>query len=295
VRANALSGLPLGNQRNHPHNERNSPEQESIRIRGARVHNLKNISVDIPHNAITVVTGVSGSGKILARVRHYLCGRAAALRGVTFSLCAAVPGADGKPDVDEISGIAPAVAIRQKNSTRNPRSTVATATEIYDYLRLLLRDAADVLRKVRHRSSKGQPRRNCDTDFVAGTGSAVLRVASVSNPCDRGGGCFETRREKRSSGSSQDAIRQGLLDLQKRGFNRLYQAGRIHEFSSPETLLDVDFSKPVYVLVDRLAVNAESRARLVIPSRLLSRRTGRSHSGIYRGRQRESRGAPDVQ
>jgi len=122
---------------------------------------------------------------------------------------------------------------------------------------------ADVLRKVRHRSSKGQPRRNCDTDFVAGTGSAVLRVASVSNPCDRGGGCFERGAKKGPAAPSQDAIRQGLLDLQKRGFNRLYQAGRIHEFSSPETLLDVDFSKPVYVLVDRLAVNAESRARLV--------------------------------
>jgi len=60
-----------------------------------------------------------------------------------------------------------------------------------------------------------------------------------------------------------DGLRQGLLELQKRGFNRLYQAGRVHEFSSPETLLDVDFAKPVYVLVDRLAVNPESRSRLV--------------------------------
>src|SRR5258708_39320786 len=69
--------------------------------------------------------------------------------------------------------------------------------------------------------------------------------------------------KKTASAPPPEVLRQALLDLQKRGFNRLYQAGRIHEFSSPETLLDVDFSKPVYVLVDRLAVNPESRARLV--------------------------------
>jgi excinuclease ABC subunit A len=71
------------------------------------------------------------------------------------------------------------------------------------------------------------------------------------------------RAPKKAAAPAADAVRQGLLDLQKCGFNRLYQAGRVHEFSSPETLLDVDFSRPVYVLVDRLAVNPESRSRLV--------------------------------
>src|SRR5256714_11287020 len=113
------------------------PEQESIRVRGARIHNLKNTRVEIPHNAITVVTGVSGSGKsslafdpIYAEgQRRYVESWSAYARQFLERM--------EKPDVEEISGIAPAVAIRQKNSTRNPRSNVATATEIYDYLRLL--------------------------------------------------------------------------------------------------------------------------------------------------------------
>src|SRR5438445_10234410 len=113
------------------------PEQESIRVRGARVHNLKNVSVDIPHNAITVVTGVSGSGKSsLAFDTIYAEGQRRYVESLSAYARQFLERME-KPDVDEISGIAPAVAIRQKNSTRNPRSNVATATEIYDYLRLL--------------------------------------------------------------------------------------------------------------------------------------------------------------
>jgi len=113
-------------------------------------------------------------------------------------------------------------------------------------------------------SSPGQSGRNCDAHFVACGGAAILRFAPVSNCRVRGGGGFETRVARKTvSAPPPEILRQALLDLQKRGFNRLYQGGRIHEFSSPETLLDVDFSKPVYVLVDRLAVNPESRARLV--------------------------------
>jgi excinuclease ABC subunit A len=114
-----------------------STGQDTISIRGARVHNLKNISLEVPHNAITVVTGVSGSGKSsLAFDTIYAEGQRRYVESLSAYARQFLERME-KPDVDEISGIAPAVAIRQKNSTRNPRSTVATATEIYDYLRLL--------------------------------------------------------------------------------------------------------------------------------------------------------------
>src|SRR5205823_1370831 len=80
-----------------------------------------------------------------------------------------------------------------------------------------------------------------------------FRVAAPAAPA------ASKRASKKVAVPPADGLRQGLLELQKRGFNRLYQAGRVHEFSSPETLLDVDFAKPVYVLVDRLAVNPASR------------------------------------
>ena len=115
----------------------NSTQTDSIVIRGARVHNLKNIDIEVPHNTLTVVTGVSGSGKSsLAFDTIYAEGQRRYVESLSayarqFLECIE------KPDADTIDGIAPAVAIRQKNTTRNPRSTVATATEIYDYLRLL--------------------------------------------------------------------------------------------------------------------------------------------------------------
>src|ERR1700752_4144585 len=112
-------------------------EPASIVVSGARVHNLKNISFEIPHNAITVVTGVSGSGKSsLAFDTIYAEGQRRYIESLSAYARQFLERIE-KPDVDEITGIAPAIAIRQKNSTRNPRSTVATATEIYDYLRLL--------------------------------------------------------------------------------------------------------------------------------------------------------------
>src|ERR1700741_1734878 len=113
------------------------PVQDYITIRGARVHNLKNISVEIPLNQLTVITGVSGSGKSsLAFDTIYAEGQRRYVESLSAYARQFLERME-KPDVDDISGIAPAVAVRQKNSTRNPRSTVATSTEIYDYLRLL--------------------------------------------------------------------------------------------------------------------------------------------------------------
>src|ERR1043165_3507184 len=108
-----------------------------ISIRGARVHNLKNVSLDIPHDQLTVMTGVSGSGKSsLAFDTIYAEGQRRYVESLSAYARQFLERME-KPDVDEIEGIAPPIAIRQKNTTRNPRSTVATATEIYDYLRLL--------------------------------------------------------------------------------------------------------------------------------------------------------------
>src|SRR5688500_16940718 len=112
-------------------------KEEAIEVRGARVHNLKNVSISLPHNKLTVITGVSGSGKSsLAFDTIYAEGQRRYVESLSAYARQFLERMD-KPDVDEITGIAPAIAIRQKNATRNPRSTVATQTEIYDYLRLL--------------------------------------------------------------------------------------------------------------------------------------------------------------
>src|SRR5262249_35266753 len=110
---------------------------QSIVVRGARVHNLKNIDLEIPHNAMTVVTGVSGSRKpSLAFDPIYAEGQRRYVESLSAYARQFLERIE-KPEVDHIEGIAPAVAIRQKNTTRSPRSTVGTSTEIYDYLRLL--------------------------------------------------------------------------------------------------------------------------------------------------------------
>ena len=234
-----------------------------IRVRGARVHNLRNVTVEIPHNAITVVTGVSGSGKSsLAFDTIYAEGQRRYVESLSAYARQFLERME-KPDVDEISGIAPAVAIRQKNSTRNPRSTVATSTEIYDYLRLLFARCGQTLcykcgAEVRRDSPDEIATRVLS--LAPGRRFYVMYPLRISH-ADSGTGQRRAPRKK-TAAPPQEALRQSLAEIQKRGFNRLYQDGRVHEFSSPESLLDIDFAKPVYVLVDRLAVNPESRSRL---------------------------------
>jgi excinuclease ABC subunit A len=254
--------------------------QETISIRGARVHNLRNVSVEIPHNAITVVTGVSGSGKSsLAFDTIYAEGQRRYVESLSAYARQFLERME-KPDVDEISGIAPAVAIRQKNSTRNPRSTVATATEIYDYLRLLFaRCGQTFCIKCGAQVRRDNPDEIATQVLSLAPGRRFyvlyqLRIAQPQPASSTSGAAPRRTAKKKPAAPSPEALRSALLDIQKRGFNRLFQNGRLHEFSSPETLLDVDFAKPVYVVVDRLAVNPESRARLVDSIEICYREAG---------------------
>jgi excinuclease ABC subunit A len=239
-------------------------QQDVLLVRGARVHNLKNITVEIPHNALTVVTGVSGSGKSsLAFDTVYAEGQRRYVESLSAYARQFLERME-KPEVDEISGIAPAVAIRQKNSTRNPRSTVATSTEIYDYLRLLFaRCGQTFCIKCGAEVRRDTPEAIGNKVLAMQPGRRFYVLYSLHTAVSEAPSTGKKTARKKSAAPPADAVRTALLNLQKSGFNRLYQDGRVHEFSSPETLLDVDFSKPVYVLVDRLAVNPESRSRLV--------------------------------
>jgi len=264
-----LSGLALAINEPIPAPASTPANNDSISIRGARVHNLKNVSVEIPHNAITVVTGVSGSGKSsLAFDTVYAEGQRRYVESLSAYARQFLERME-KPDVDDISGIAPAVAIRQKNSTRNPRSTVATATEIYDYLRLLFARCGETFCiKCGALVRRDNPDEIATKVLSLAPGRRFyvvyqLRVAGPQQAGVMGASAARRAAKKRAAAPPQEAVRNALVDIQKRGFNRLYQDGRLHEFSSPETLLDVDFAKPVWVVVDRLAVNAESRSRLV--------------------------------
>ena len=246
--------------------------EESIRVRGCRVHNLKNIDVEIPHSALTVVTGVSGSGKSsLAFDTLYAEGQRRYVESMSAYARQFLERME-RPDADEITGIAPSIAIRQKNTTRNPRSTVGTTTEIYDYLRLLY---ARVGQTFCHNCG-AQVRKNTVDEVAA----RLLWLAAGSGPADglRALFLFPLVRAGAPAGAAPaDApkphpepasavaarLRARLFELRKLGFNRLYQAGKICEFSAPESLLDLDFRKPVWVLADRLAISPESRQRLV--------------------------------
>jgi excinuclease ABC subunit A len=241
-------------------------QQEVLLVRGARVHNLKNITVEIPHDALTVVTGVSGSGKSsLAFDTIYAEGQRRYVESLSAYARQFLERME-KPDVDEISGIAPAVAIRQKNSTRNPRSNVATATEIYDYLRLFFaRCGQTFCIKCGSEVRRDSPDEiaNRILSLAPGRRFYVLYALKVAGSATPASGKKPGKKKAAAATPPTEALRPMLVELQKRGFNRLYQGEKIHEFSSPETLLDLNFAEPVFVLVDRLAVNPESRARLV--------------------------------
>jgi excinuclease ABC subunit A len=247
--------LPL--KRSNRTDNSHASSNDAIRIRGARVHNLKDVSLDIPHERLTVMTGVSGSGKSsLAFDTIYAEGQRRYVESLSAYARQFLERME-KPDVDEIDGIAPPVAIRQKNTTRNPRSTVATSTELYDFLRLLWARAG--------RTFCPNDGNYVQRDTVDHVAAKMLELPAGS----RWYALFPVKEEK-----TTEALRDRLFDLRKKGFTRLYQGGKVFEFSTPESLLDVDFSKPVFVLVDRLAISAEARQRIVDTVEICYREAG---------------------
>ena len=267
-------------------------EAEAIVVRGARVHNLKNIDCAIPHNRLTVVTGVSGSGKSsLAFDTIYAEGQRRYVESLSAYARQFLERME-KPDVDCIEGIAPAVAIRQKNTTRNPRSTVATATEIYDYLRLLFARIGittcprcgsvvkkDTVDEIADRILALEPGRRFYVLFPLNSNATATRDAARPNtqkpPAAR------TRRSAAvpapvpaATSAPTEPLKARLSELRAQGFNRLYQNGRVFEFSTPESLLDVDFSQPVFVLIDRLTTGPAIRQRVIDSVEICYRHSG---------------------
>ncbi len=239
-----------------------------LSIRGARVHNLKNIDVDIPHNKLTVVTGVSGSGKSsLAFDTIYAEGQRRYVESLSAYARQFLERME-KPDVDEILGIAPPIAIRQKNQTRNPRSTVATATELYDFMRLLFARAGRIF---------------CPNDGTRIQRDTVDQVAELmlgQAESSRWYALFPVRAHvgeptrKVDAAAEAAALRDHLFNLRKKGFNRLFQNGQTFEFSTPESLLEIDFAQPFYVLADRLVIRPDSHQRIVDTVEICYREAG---------------------
>ena len=242
--------------------------EEVIRIKGARVHNLKNITVEVPLNQLTVVTGVSGSGKSsLAFDTIYAEGQRRYVESLSAYARQFLERMD-KPDVDEVTGICPAISIRQKNSTRNPRSTVATQTEIYDYLRLLYaRIGRTFCANCGNEILRDTPE-SIATEVLQlpeGTRFYVMFPASAgfeeTNP-ETNGSKPKKRASKKSTASDSTKVKAHLMSLMQRGFTRLFKDGQVIELTTPDSYTDVNFDN-TFVLVDRLVVRPDIRARLV--------------------------------
>jgi excinuclease ABC subunit A len=245
--------------------------EEAITVRGARVNNLKNIDFTIPIERLTVVTGVSGSGKSsLAFDTIYAEGQRRYVESLSSYARQFLERMD-KPDVDEVRGIPPAIAIRQKNSTRNPRSTVGTQTEVYDYLRLLYARVGTTLCRVCgrevHKDSPDSSAAEVLAALPEGARFYVLFPAEAGMRVGEDGGGKKPGRARKTKPAgdgapSRQQIVAHLMSLMQRGFTRLYARGEITELRSPDDFTRPDFAD-VFVLVDRLAARADVRARLV--------------------------------
>jgi len=237
-----------------------------------------------------VVSGVSGSGKSsLAFDTIYAEGQRRYVESLSSYARQFLERIE-KPDVDLIDGLAPAIAIKQKNTTRNPRSTVATATEIYDYLRLLYarcgtvhciycdglvkRDSMDEIAEAVLALGEGTR-----LQVLFPVGSAVAVEAAAKTPAKAAVRATKAGAKAKTAIVSGDSphtetLKARLTELRTSGFNRLYQQGKIVEFSTPESLLELDFTLQVFVLLDRIVVSAENRARIVDAAEIAYREGG---------------------
>ncbi|MDP4034269.1 MAG: excinuclease ABC subunit UvrA [Pseudorhodobacter sp.] len=218
-------------------------EQKFIEVRGAREHNLKNINVDIPRDQLVVITGLSGSGKSsLAFDTIYAEGQ----RRYVESLSAyARQFLDmmGKPDVDHISGLSPAISIEQRTTSKNPRSTVGTVTEIYDYLRLLFARVGTPYSPTTGLPITAQQVQDMvDGVMAMPEGTRAYLLAPMVR--DRKG---EYRKE--------------FLDLRKQGFQRVKVDGAFFDLDEPPSL-DKKFRHDIDVVVDRIVVREGIQTRL---------------------------------
>jgi len=241
-------------------------KEANITIRGARVHNLKNVFVSLPIDKLTVVTGVSGSGKSsLAFDTIYAEGQRRYVESLSAYARQFLERMD-KPDVDEITGLAPAIAIRQKNSTRNPRSTVATQTEIYDYLRLLYARAGQTICHVCGREVKKDSPESAADEILAelseGTRFYVLFPIQESSSGKSTRTPRKAKTTKPKSTSSDLSVQAYLISLLQQGFSRLYRNGETIELQKPEDYQFADFEN-TFVLIDRLKIGGDIRQRLV--------------------------------
>ena len=236
-------------------------KEEAIEVRGARTHNLKNISFSLPHNKLSVVTGVSGSGKSsLAFDTIYAEGQRRYVESLSAYARQFLERMD-KPDVDEILGIAPAIAVRQKNSTRNPRSTVATQTEIYDYLRLLFARVGQTICRVCGREVKKDSPESSANEILEtlaeGTRFYVLfPIEAFFNP-----------------GATKQNPTAVLMSLLGHGFARLLRSGETLDLSKPEDYKFQDFDE-TFVMVDRLKADKQIWQRLVDSLEICFRESG---------------------
>ena len=216
---------------------------DKLIVRGARAHNLKNITVELPRNELVVITGLSGSGKSsLAFDTIYAEGQ----RRYVESLSAyARQFLDmmQKPDVDSIEGLSPAISIEQKTTSKNPRSTVGTVTEIYDYMRLLWARIGIPYSPVTGLPITAQTTSQMVDRILAMPEDSKLMILA---PVIRG---------------RKGEYRKEMLDWRKKGFQRIRVNGKFHELDAPP-VLDKQSKHVIEVVVDRIKVRPDAQQRL---------------------------------